>query len=85
MRSVIDEDNTLGIDKIKSNQQFEIGESNFRSWINTIIEPEVTINIDKKSEAEDYLHKSLTRNLNDLNSKQKVLLKLTLPEKPLLI
>ena len=29
----------------------------------------------------DYLHKSLTRNLNGLNSKQKVLLKLTLPEK----
>ena len=80
MRSVIDEDNALGIDKIV-NQQFEIGKTILEAGLTPIIEPEVTINIDKKSEAEDYLHKSLTRNLNGLNSKQKVLLKLTLPEK----
>jgi len=41
---------------------------------------EVTINISQKSQAEESLKKSLIKYLNKLESKQNVLLKLTLPE-----
>ena len=80
MRSVIDEDNEIGIEKIV-NQQFEIGEMIMEAGLIPIIEPEVTINISRKSETEEILKKNLVKCLNKLNSKQNVLLKLTLPEK----
>ena len=79
MRSVIDEDNTLGIDKIVS-QQFEFGKIILDSGLIPIIEPEVTITISQKSQAEESLKKSLIKYLNKLQPKQNVLLKLTLPE-----
>jgi len=80
MRSVIDEDNTLGIGKIVD-QQFEIGQIILDAGLTPIIEPEVTINISQKLKAEEILKKSLVKNLNKIDSAQKVLLKLTLPEK----
>jgi len=80
MRSVIDEDNTRGIDKIVE-QQFEIGEIILDAGLTPIIEPEVTINISQKSKAEEILKESLLKSLNKIDSTQKVLLKLTLPEK----
>ena len=80
MRSVIDEDNEIGIEKIV-NQQFEFGEMIMEAGLIPIIEPEVTINISRKSETEEILKKNLVQCLNKLNSKQNVLLKLTLPEK----
>ncbi len=80
MRSVIDEDNALGIDKIV-NQQFEFGKIILDAGLTPIIEPEITINISQKSKAEEILKKSLIKNLNKLEPKQNVLLKLTLPEK----
>ena len=80
MRSVIDEDNEIGIEKIV-NQQFEFGEMIMEAGLIPIIEPEVTINISRKSETEEILKKNLVKRLNKLNSKQNVLLKLTLPEK----
>ena len=80
MRSVIDEDNDIGIEKIV-NQQFEFGEMIMEAGLIPIIEPEVTINISRKSETEEILKKNLVKCLNKLNSKQNVLLKLTLPEK----
>ena len=80
MRSVIDEDNDTGIEKIV-NQQFEFGEMILEAGLVPIIEPEVTINISRKSETEEILKKNLVKCLNKLNSKQNVLLKLTLPEK----
>ena len=80
MRSVIDEDNALGIDKIVK-QQFEFGKIILSAGLIPIIEPEVTINIPQKSKAEEILKKSLVKNLNKLGSEQYVLLKLTLPEK----
>ena len=79
MRSVIDEDNTLGIDKIV-NQQFEIGKIILDCGLIPIIEPEVTITISQKSQAEEILRKSLIKYLNKLQPNQNVLLKLTLPE-----
>ena len=80
MRSVIDEDNPLGIDKIVD-QQFEFGKIILDAGLTPIIEPEVTINISHKSRAEEILKNSLTKNLNELDSNQNILLKLTLPEK----
>ena len=80
MRSVIDEDNEIGIEKIV-NQQFEFGEMIMEAGLIPIIEPEVTINISRKSETEEILKKNLIKRLNNLNLKQNVLLKLTLPEK----
>ena len=80
MRSVIDEDNTLGVDKIVE-QQFEIGEMILDAGLTPIIEPEVTINIPQKLNAEEILKESLLKSLNKIGGTQKVLLKLTLPEK----
>jgi fructose-bisphosphate aldolase class I len=80
MRSVIDEDNVVGIEKIVD-QQFEIGKITLDAGLTPIIEPEVTINISKKLKAEKNLKQSLIKNLNKLAPKQKILLKLTLPEK----
>ena len=79
MRSVIDEDNVVGIEKIVD-QQFEIGKITLDAGLTPIIEPEVTINISQKSQAEKNLKQSLIKNLNKLAPKQKILLKLTLPE-----
>ena len=80
MRSVIDEDNVVGIEKI-IDQQFEIGKITLDAGLTPIIEPEVTINISQKLKAEKNLKQSLIKNLNKLAPKQKILLKLTLPEK----
>ena len=80
MRSVIDEDNVEGIEKIVD-QQFEIGKITLDAGLTPIIEPEVTINISQKLKAEKNLKQSLIKNLNKLAPKQKILLKLTLPEK----
>ena len=80
MRSVIDEDNVVGIEKI-IDQQFEIGKITLDAGLTPIIEPEVTINISQKLKAENNLKQSLIKNLNKLAPKQKILLKLTLPEK----
>ena len=80
MRSVIDEDNVVGIEKIVD-QQFEIGKITLDAGLTPIIEPEVTINISQKLKAEKNLKQSLIKNLNKLAPKQTILLKLTLPEK----
>ena len=79
MRSVIDEDNALGINRIVD-QQFEFGKIILDAGLTPIIEPEVTINIPQKSKAEKNLKKSLIKNLNKLDPNQNILLKLTLPE-----
>ena len=79
MRSVIDEDNALGIDKIV-NQQFEIGKIILDAGLTPIIEPEVTITMSQKSQAEQILKKNLIKYLNKLQLNQHVILKLTLPE-----
>ena len=80
MRSVIDEDNVVGIEKIVD-QQFEIGKITLDAGLTPIIEPEVTINISQKLKAEKNLKQSLIKSLNKLAPNQKILLKLTLPEK----
>ena len=79
MRSVIDEDNAIGIDKIVD-QQFEFGKIILDAGLTPIIEPEITIDIPEKSKAEESLKKSLIKSLNKLDPKKSILLKLTLPE-----
>ncbi|SLN12639.1 Fructose-bisphosphate aldolase class 1 [Roseovarius litorisediminis] len=81
MRSVIDAASTSGI-AANVAQQFEIGEQILGHGLIPIIEPEVTISIADKAEAENILMTELTKQLNALPADQEVMLKLTLPETP---
>jgi len=80
MRSVIDAANPTGIAAIVA-QQFEVGRQILGHGLVPIIEPEVTISIADKAEAEDILLAELTKHLDALPEDQQVMLKLTLPEK----
>lgn len=79
MRSVIDGANQDGIAAVVA-QQFEVGKQILGHGLMPIIEPEVTISISEKAEAEDILLSEITKQLDGLNGDQKVMLKLTLPE-----
>lgn len=79
MRSVIDAASASGIDAVVA-QQFEIGRQILGHGLMPIIEPEVTISIKDKAEAEELLLESLTRHLDALPDGTEVMLKLTLPE-----
>ncbi|PKQ10946.1 MAG: fructose bisphosphate aldolase [Alphaproteobacteria bacterium HGW-Alphaproteobacteria-1] len=79
MRSVIDAANATGIEANVA-QQFEIGRQILEAGLVPIIEPEVTISIADKAEAEDLLLARLTAHLDTLPEGHEVMLKLTLPE-----
>lgn len=79
MRSVIDAASATGI-AANVAQQFEIGQQILSHDMVPIIEPEVTISIADKAEAEQILRDTLGRALDDLPAGQQVMLKLTLPE-----
>ena len=79
MRSVIDGANDAGIAAVVD-QQFDIGIQILGHGLIPIIEPEVTISIADKAEAEQILHDHILRRLNALSDDQNVMLKLTLPE-----
>ncbi|MDO5756612.1 MAG: fructose bisphosphate aldolase [Rhodobacterales bacterium] len=79
MRSVIDAASPSGIETIVA-QQFEVGRQILSHGLIPIIEPEVTISIADKAEAEDLLLKALQRHLDALPEGTEVMLKLTLPE-----
>lgn len=79
MRSVIDAANTQGIKDVVA-QQFEVGKQILAHGLVPIIEPEVTISIADKAQAEDMLLAALTEQLNALPAGTEVMLKLTLPE-----
>ena len=79
MRSVIDGANYAGIAAVVD-QQFDIGIQILGHGLIPIIEPEVTISIADKAEAEKILHEHILRRLNTLSDDQNVMLKLTLPE-----
>ena len=78
-RSVIDGANDAGIAAVVD-QQFDIGIQILGHGLIPIIEPEVTISIADKAEAEQILHDHILRRLNTLSDDQNVMLKLTLPE-----
>ena len=77
MRSVIYENNILGIRKLVD-QQFSLAKIILKHGLVPIIEPEVDINALDKEECEITLKKELDRNLKQLGD-DKVILKLTLP------
>lgn len=80
MRSVIDAANPEGIAAIVA-QQFEVGKQILSHGLMPIIEPEVTISIADKAEAEEILAAEITKQLDALSDDLQVMLKLTLPEK----
>ncbi|MDI3335988.1 fructose bisphosphate aldolase [Defluviimonas aestuarii] len=79
-RSVIDAANPAGIAAIVA-QQFDLGRQVLAHGLVPIIEPEVTISIADKAEAEDILLAELKKHLDALPADQQVMLKLTLPTK----
>jgi fructose-bisphosphate aldolase class I len=81
MRSVINAASPTGI-AANVAQQFEIAAQVTAKGLMPIIEPEVTISIADKAEAEDILLAELTRHLDALPAGQQVMLKLTLPSQP---
>ena len=79
-RSVINKASASGIDAVVA-QQFELGAQVLSHGLMPIIEPEVTISITDKAEAEDLLLASITKHLDGVPDGQKVMLKLSLPTK----
>ena len=80
MRSVIDAANPKGI-AANVAQQFEVGNRILSHGLVPIIEPEVTISIADKAEAEDILLAEIKKNLDKVPAGKQVMLKLTLPTK----
>jgi len=80
MRSVIKEANPAGIDAVVK-QQFEVGKQIIAAGLVPIIEPEVDIKTPNKDKAEELLKQAIRRELNALKPDEKVMLKLTIPDK----
>ena len=78
MRSVIDAASPSGI-AANVAQQFDFGRQILFTGLMPIIQPEVTISITDKKEAEKILRDEIIRNLDKLPAGQKVMLKLTIP------
>ena len=77
-RSVVNAANPKGIAAIVA-QQFEIGAQVSAHGLMPILEPEVTISIADKAEAEAMLQDEILKALDALPAGQKVMLKLSLP------
>ena len=80
MRSVIKHANPVSIKSIVR-QQFEFASQIIGMGLTPIVEPEVDIHCPEKSTAETLLKAAILEKLNGLTAGQKVILKLTLPEK----
>ncbi len=78
MRSVIGAANRGGISAVVD-QQFAIGKQILSHGLVPILEPEVTITIDDKAEAEAILREDLLEGLDALQDGQEIMLKLSLP------
>jgi fructose-bisphosphate aldolase class I len=80
MRSVIKLANAAGV-KAVVDQQFEIAIRILAKGLVPIIEPEVDIHSPEKAKAEELLKANILEHLNGLAADQKVMLKLTLPDR----
>ena len=80
MRSVVKLANPDGV-KAVVDQQFEIGRHIADAGLVPIIEPEVDIHSPEKAQAEVLLKEAMLAHLDALGPEQKVMLKLTLPER----
>lgn len=78
MRSVIHAANADGV-KAVVGQQFDVAKQIIAKGLMPIVEPEVTISIADKSEAEELLRDEILAQLDALSEDQNVMLKLTLP------
>ncbi len=78
-RSVISAANVDGIRAVVQ-QQFKVGNQVLAAGLVPIIEPEVTIDIADKAEAEQILLNEITIALDTVPEGQQIMLKLTLPE-----
>jgi len=81
MRSVINAANPKGIAAVVA-QQFEVGKQILSHGLMPIIEPEVTISIADKAQAEEILLAEITKQLDALPADRQVMLKLSLPTVP---
>ncbi len=81
MRSVIDAASATGIAAIVA-QQFKLGQQILSHGLMPILEPEVTISISDKAEAEELLVVEIIKHLDALPEDQQIMLKLSLPNKP---
>lgn len=81
MRSVIDAASESGI-AANVAQQFEIGKQILSHGLIPILEPEITISISDKAEAEAMLCDAILAQLDALEDGTEIMLKLTLPEAP---
>jgi len=79
MRSVISAASEAGVEAVVA-QQFEVAKVILSHGLVPIIEPEITISIADKAQAEDLLLVALMRHLDALPEDQNVMLKITLPE-----
>jgi fructose-bisphosphate aldolase class I len=79
-RSVIDAANAKGIAAVVG-QQFEVARQVLSHDLVPIVEPEVTISIVDKAEAEDILLAEIQKHLDGLPAGKQIMLKLTLPTK----
>ncbi|OBA72100.1 fructose bisphosphate aldolase [Mycobacterium sp. 1554424.7] len=77
-RSVIGGANASGIAAIVA-QQFEVGHQVLSHGLVPILEPEVTISIPDKAEAEGILRDEITKQLETVPDGQRVMIKLSLP------
>ena len=77
-RSVIGGANVEGIGAVVA-QQFEVAHQVLSHGLVPIIEPEVTISISDKAQAEDILRDEITKQLETVPDGQRVMLKLSLP------
>ena len=77
-RSVIGGANASGVAAVVA-QQFDVAHQVLSHGLVPIIEPEVTISIPDKAEAERMLRDEITRHLETVPAGQRVMLKLTLP------
>lgn len=80
MRSVIRRASPTGI-AANVGQQFDIGRRILEAGLVPILEPEIDIHSPEKSEAEELLRSELASGLGRLGPDDRVLFKLTLPEK----
>lgn len=80
MRSVVNSASPSGIAEVVK-QQFEVGKQILAKGLVPIIEPEVNINAADKAECEDILKSEILKQLDALSADQKIMLKLTLPDK----
>ena len=77
-RSVIGGANTAGVAAVVA-QQFEVAQRVLSHGLVPILEPEVTISIPDKAQAEDILRDEITKRLETVPDGQRVMLKLSLP------